>query len=212
MVPENHIYSSKQPKMRTKNRFLPTIYASEQTVFSINEIALMFPHLNNTNLSRRLGYYVQTDGLLRPRKGVYAKKNYNFWELANKLYSPSYVSLVTILEKEGLIFQHNSAVYMASYTNREIIIDERTIQYHKLKQSILVNKEGLEEKNGVWVASPERAFLDAVYLWGDFFIDNLKPLDWDKVFKIQKIYKTEALEKRVKSYYRDYQKEYFLSS
>lgn len=209
-----YFFDKKPNKMKTKNRFLPTIYASRQTVFSVNEIALMFPHLNNVNLSRRLSYYVQTDGLLRLRKGIYAKKNYNFWELANKLYSPSYVSFVTILEKEGLIFQHSSVVYMASYTNREIIIgkntDKRTIQYHRLKKSILLNKEGLEEQNGVWVASRERAFLDVVYLWGDFFIDNLKPLDWERVFKIQTIYKTKALEKRIKSYYKNYQEEYII--
>lgn len=194
--------------MKTKKRFLPTLYASKSTVFTVNEVALMFPELAGTNLSRKLSYYVKTDGLIRPRKGVYAKKNYNFWELANKLYSPSYVSFVTVLEKEGLIFQHSSVVYMASYVNRDVTVDARIIRYNEIKKSILVNSAGVKEADGVWVASKERAFLDIVYLWGDFFIDNLSLLDWDEVFRIMKIYESKALEKRVRSYHKDYLYEY----
>ena len=57
------------------------------------------------------------------------------------------------------------------------------------------------------MASKERAFLDAVYLYKDYHFDNLGSLDWEKIEDLKKIYKSKAFEKRVNSYYHDYLEE-----
>jgi len=178
-------------------------------VFSVDEVAMMFPKLSSKTLSKRLGYYAKTGGLLRLRKGIYAKKEFNEWELANKLYNPSYISLTTVLLKNGLIFQYDSTISVVSYLNREVEVAGVKIKYRKIKDTVALDTTGITKEDGTWVASSERAFLDSVYLFGSWHIDNLSILDWNKVFKILPIYKNKELEKRVESYLKDYKREYY---
>ncbi len=47
------------------------------------------------------------------------------------------------------------------------------------------------------MATPERAFLDMLYLNKDFFVDNVNLLDKQLIGRILPAYKSAALEKRV---------------
>ncbi|MBU0979027.1 MAG: hypothetical protein ABIJ33_03850 [Patescibacteria group bacterium] len=191
-----------------KQRFITTLYQLPQTVFTLNELAILFPQIAPQNLSQKLRYFSKTNGLIKLRRGLYAKADYNRFELANKLFSPSYVSLATILEKDGLIFQHDSTIHMISYLSRQVEIADQTFQYHKFKSKILVNRQGLIEQSGVWLASRERAFLDSLYLFGDMYIDNLKSLDWDKLFDLASIYESQILMVRLNDQRKTFNKEY----
>jgi len=115
--------------------------------------------------------------------------------------TPSYVSFETVLEKEGIIFQYHSQVTVASYTSREINVDNQTYIFKKIRTPILVNPLGIEQKDGVAIASRERAFLDILYINKDYHFDNLRSIDWDKVFEILPIYKNKRLVKLVNKYY-----------
>ena len=135
------------------------------------------------------------------RRGIYAKdQNYNKYELATKIYTPSYISFETVLAKAGIIFQLYGQIFIASYLTREIIIDGQTYSFRKIKSSILLNPAGVEVKDTYFTASPERAFLDVVYLNKEYHFDNLVNIDWDKVNKILPIYNNRRMEKKVKEY------------
>ena len=54
----------------------------------------------------------------------------------------------------------------------------------------------MEEKDGYFIADRERAFLDTVFLYKDFYFDNLRPLNWDKINQLSHIYQSASLEKR----------------
>jgi hypothetical protein len=53
------------------------------------------------------------------------------------------------------------------------------------------------QDNQVNIATPERAFLDLLYLNTEFYFDNLNPLKKKSVFKLLPIYQSDALVKRV---------------
>lgn len=184
------------------------LYRSSQTVFSLKEISLLYPEFSYNNLKSRISYYVSVGKLRRVRKGIFAKLEYNRLELANKIYTPSYISLETVLAKEGIIFQQYQTIFVISYLTRKIKVDRQEIFYRKLKNEILMNNSGVEEENGYYTAIKERAFLDAVFLYRDYHFDNLKPLDWEKVSQVQKIYQSQTLVKRVNDYYKIYKQEY----
>ncbi len=184
------------------------LYKKTQTVFTLQELFLYFPELNKESLKDRLRYAVKTGKLLRLRKGIYAKVKYNLFELANKLYTPSYISLETVLRQTGIIFQESSTITLVSYLSREIVIDKQKIVYRKIKDEILTNRIGIIEKDNYFIAEKERAFLDSVFLYKDFHFDNLKPLNWQKVFETLSIYNSKVLEKRVKGYYEIYKRDY----
>lgn len=178
-----------------------SIYKQAQTVFTFKDLSLLFPGVSSVNLKRRLNYYVKTNLLLNPKPGIYAKDDYNPWELGNRIYTPSYISLETVLAKEGLIFQYYETIFYVSYLTREITVGKDKFKYFKMPGEVLASVEGIENVNGSAIASKERAFLDAVFLYKNYYFDNLASLNWNKVFEISKVYYSKILERRVKDYY-----------
>ena len=176
---------------------------SPKTIFSTKDVALLWSEERENTVSARLNKYVKAGKLIRVRRGLYAKdKSYDKFELATRIFTPSYISFETVLAKAGVIFQFYGQILIASYVTREIIIDDKTYSYKRVRDSILTNHAGIEAKNNYHIATPERAFLDVVYLSKDYHFDNLSPLNWDKIFEILPIYKNKSLEKRVKKYHK----------
>ncbi len=184
------------------------LYSKPQTVFQIEEVAQLFPEIIPGNLRRRLHYFVKVGKLKNPRRGIYTKNEYEPLELANKIFVPSYISFETVLLKEGVVFQYYETIFVASYLSRDITIDGHKISYRQIGDPALSNRSGIEEKNGYFIASKERAFLDAVFLYKNYYFDNLSGLKWDKIFQLLPIYDSQALDKRVKSYCKNYKEDY----
>lgn len=185
-----------------KGEYLEVLLRSPKTIFSTKDVALLWNEGKESTVSVRLNKYVKAGKLIRVRRGIYAKdKNYNVCELATKIYTPSYISFETVLANAGVVFQLYSQIFVASYTTREVTADKRVYSYKRVKNSILTNPKGVEAKDNYHIASPERAFLDVVYLNGDYHFDNVSALNWDNVFEILPIYQNKSMERRVKKYY-----------
>ena len=184
------------------------LYRREATVFTLKEITLLFPNLTYKTILNKLIYAIKTNRLKKIRKGIYAKDRFNFLEVANKLYTPSYISFETVLQKEGIVFQVYKTVFVASYLTRNIKLKENEIFYRKLINEVLLNSNGVEKINNYFAATKERAFLDAIFLYKNYHFDNLKPLDWEKITELKKIYQSKTLEKRVDEYYQIFKEEY----
>lgn len=184
--------------------FILTLYSRDQTIFSLRELSLLFPETPYLSLKSQVNYFVRAGKLMTLRRGIYAKKNYNIKELAGKLYGPSYLSLETVLEPAGVVFQHYENIFVLSYLSRRVTIDSHEIFYRKISSEILMNKNGVENTGVYAAASKERAFLDAVFLYKDYHFDNLAVLDWNQVQELKLIYKSKALIKRVEQYYKDF--------
>ena len=187
-----------------KGDYISTILRSNKTIFSFKDIVLLW-RAPGTNAARvRLNYYVKNGDLYRIRKGFYAKdKNYNKLELATRIFTPSYVSLETVLGQAGMTFQYYSQIFAISYLTREIACDGQAYSFRKIKDIILTNKAGLENMGEYLMASKERAFLDTIYIQKNYYFDNLSPLDWNKVFEILPIYNNKRMAKKVKEFYKE---------
>lgn len=177
-----------------------TIYGDSRTVFRLRDVALLVGESDFQSLNKKLNYYVRTGKLNRPRKGIYTKKRFDPEELACKIYIPSYISCEYVLQKSGVVFQYDPTITVVSYLSRNIEVSEQTYRFRKIKDEILVNTAGIIRKdNHVNIASPERAFLDVMYLHSDYFFDNLNPLNRQTINKLAPIYQSERLIERVKS-------------
>jgi len=185
-----------------------SLFRSGNTVFSFKDISLIWGETKANLVRRRLSYYVKKGELYPVRRGFYAKdKNYNKYELAVKIYTPSYISFETVLAKAGVIFQFYGQIFIASYLTREIKCDSQVYSFKKIKDSILTNKTGIEVKDNYFVATSERAFLDVVYLNKEYYFDNLDNINWKKVYEILPIYNNNRMEKKIKKYQEAVQKE-----
>ncbi len=149
-------------------------------------------------LRRRIHYYVKKGELYPIRRGLYAKdKNYDRRELATKIFTPAYISFETILFEQGIIFQFYSTIFVATYQTKDIICDGQAYSFHKLKDTLLTDTTGVENRGYYFAATKERAFLDLLYLNNDYYLDNPSSLDFKKIFEILPIYNNKRMEKKV---------------
>jgi len=194
-------------KKPIKGEFLEVLLRSPQTIFSTKEVALLWGESNATVVSRRLNSYAQVGKLVRVRRALYAKdRNYNQWELATRIYTPAYISFETVLAAEGIVFQFYGNIFVASYLEREINADGQKISLVRMKDYVLSNIAGIIHKDGVAIATKERAFLDRLYVSKKYHFDNLSSLDWNKIFELLPIYRNKRLEKKVREYYQQLEK------
>ncbi len=193
-------------KIPTKGEYLEILLRSTKTIFSTKDTVLLWNENDNKVVTDRLKKYVIAKKLIRVHRGFYAKdKNYNRFELATRIYTPSYISFETILTREGINFQYYGNIFVASYINREIIVGEQKITFVRTKDYVLSNTTGIEHNEGYAIATKERAFLDRVYVSKDYHFDNLNNLNWNKVFEILPIYHNKRMEKKVREYFKNYQ-------
>ena len=186
---------------------MDALLRSPKTVFSISDISMLWGSQSSAAMHVRLNNYVKVGKLIRVHHGIYAKdKNYDRFELATHIYTPSYISFETVLTRTGVTFQYYKTIFVATYVKRELEVDDENISFLRMKDYVLTDTTGIEHVNNVPVATKERAFLDRIYLNKDYHFDNLDVLDWDKVFEILPIYRNKKMADRVKKYFKNYKK------
>ncbi|MGB3072670.1 MAG: type IV toxin-antitoxin system AbiEi family antitoxin domain-containing protein [Candidatus Moraniibacteriota bacterium] len=188
-----------------KGEYLEALLRSPKTVFTTRDIALLWGEAAENALCVRLSKYAKAGKLVRIHRGVYAKdREYNRFELATRIYTPSYISFETVLTRTGVNFQYYGNIFVASYVSRELVVDRQKISFVRMKTDILSNPAGINHSEGYSVATKERAFLDRVCVSKDYHFDHLDVLDWDKVFEILPIYHNKQMEKKVQQYFEHY--------
>lgn len=188
--------------------------ASNYPVFSLRDILKISPEFNRAQLDRweKQGY------LNKIKRGFYCFSNHDnnrdfLFYTANKIYSPSYISLETALKFYGLIpeeiFQITS-VSTKKTTRFETQIG--SFSYKQLKPALFWGYRLVDfGKQRLLIADPEKAMLDYLYLHPniktaeDFLemrinSDELKaqinPLKFQKYLAA---FKSRALTKRAKT-------------
>lgn len=186
--------------MATDN-LIAKLYQSPKTILTIKDIALIWEETNTVNLLSKIKYYAKQGSLIRLTRGVFAKsKEYDVKELATSIYTPSYISFETVLREAGIIFQHHDAVFVAGPYPTTKKIGDHIITFRKLKDSVLYSALGIKNEKNYSIATPERAFLDTIYLSPKFYFDNLRSINWELCFELAEIYDNKQLIKRLATY------------
>lgn len=158
-----------------------------QTVFTTAEIKQLSEITKDESLYNAINYAIQKKHLYRITKGIYSlDDNYSKQELANKLRTPSYISLYSVLSEEGIVFQPYTSIFLISKRSENVNLDGQEYVYRKIKDEILLNTKGIRNIQGVQKATPERAICDKLYLDGDEFFDNLRAIDWELMRSLNK--------------------------
>ncbi|MDO8490120.1 MAG: hypothetical protein Q7S47_01745 [bacterium] len=187
------------------DNLIAKLYQSPKTILTTKDLALIWQENDKNNLNAKSAYYVKRGLLTRLTRGVFAKnKDYNPKELATSIYTPSYISFETVLRETGVIFQHYDAIFVASKWPKTMTIDARTFTFRKLKDEVLFNPTGITSKDSYSIASAERAFLDMIYLFPNYYFDNLNSINWEKCNEMAKMYSNKQLLKRLNTYRKNY--------
>jgi len=187
------------------DNLIAKLYQSPKTILTIKDLALLWEETKPANLKSKIGYYAKRGALIRLTRGVFTKeKNFNARELATSLYVPSYISFETVLRDAGVIFQYYDTIFVAAKWPKTMTIDKYTFNFRKLKDVVLFNPTGIINKDNHSIATVERAFLDMIYLFPDYYFDNLKSINWEKCDEIVKIYNNKEMIKRLNKYRKNY--------
>lgn len=113
------------------------------------------------------------------------------------LFRPAYISLEYVLQRAGVVFQYDDTITCISYLNRIVEIDDKTYRFRIINPELWIGMEGIEQHDNILIATPERAFLDMVYLSaGNCYFDNLHPLNKTKVKQLLPLYQSKVLTMR----------------
>lgn len=185
--------------MSSQKNVYEAILKSSRSVFNVQTLRMMTDFDNTQKMTKSLNYYVKEGKIGNPRRGIYTKKKYRIREMACSIFRPAYISLEYVLQRAGVVFQYDNTVTCVSYLNRTIEVDDRTYSYRIINPMLWFGSmEGIIQKDNVYIATPERAFLDMVYLSaGNCYFDNLHPLNKAKIKHLLPLYRSKVLKERV---------------
>lgn len=183
--------------MSSQKNVLEVILSSSRSVFNIQSLRMLMKSENSQKLTQSLHYYIKEGKIGNPRRGIYTKASYNEQEMACSLFRPAYISLEYVLQRAGVVFQYDDAITCISYLNRIVEIDDKTYRFRIINPELWIGMEGIEQHDNILIATPERAFLDMVYLSaGNCYFDNLHPLNKTKVKQLLPLYQSKVLTMR----------------
>lgn len=149
--------------------------------------------------------YVKMGLLVRVKRNLYlledvwrtATREQKFM-IANLGETPSYISLMTALEYYSISTQMQRGYFqsIAVQRTKTISVSDTVFQYLRVSPELYFGFEKIED---YFIAVPEKALLDAVYLasFGRFAIDlqaiDSEKIDKDKLEKMSRIYPPRTL-------------------
>ncbi|MCG2689934.1 hypothetical protein L6252_01480 [Candidatus Parcubacteria bacterium] len=184
-------------------------------VFSLTDIRKIEAHFD----LRRLNEWQNKGYLKKLRRGYYMFSDIKLDEqalflIANKLYSPSYISLEMAFSYYGLIPE--SVYEITSATTKKTISFKTQIgefTYHKIKPQLMFGYQLINYQNQNYkIAEIEKAILDYLYInpqlgtEADFFElrfnahELLTKIDLQKLNNYLVVFKNKSLKKRVDNF------------
>ena len=180
-------------------------------VFSIKDIRKRFPGFD----SRRLVEWQQKGYLKKIKRGYYCFREGQHGErflqfVANKIYSPSYISFESALSYYNLIPE--SVFTFTSATTRNTASYETSVgnfSYKHIKPPLFFGYKLMRERDFVVkIAEPEKALHDFFYINKMNTLEEVKEMRFneivakeivssDKLKKYQRIFKSKTLDKRI---------------
>lgn len=172
-------------------------------IFTPFEFARIFD-TSSVSTQKFLERYTKKSVFLRLKKGLYAfALDYlNEMLLANKIYSPSYISFETALSYYHLIPETVYSITSAtSKSTREFYLRQMVFSYYKIKKEAYTGYVPSQfNQETVFIALPEKAVCDYLYfvsLGKKKLNDRLKldGLDIKKIKKFGRLFQRKGLER-----------------
>lgn len=172
-----------------KAQNIALIAQQPQAVFHVSDLRQLWGVKNTNTLYTMLKRYVQQGLLYRIYKGFYAlisPDQLDPWLLGVKaIHNYAYISTETVLTREGIIPQIVHDITLVSADSRSFEIASSSYLSRQLQDKYLYNPVGIFEKDGIFVATAERAVADLLYFNPRATFDGRALIDFDKVREIQ---------------------------
>lgn len=140
--------------------------------------------LERDSLKVSLNRMVKKEVLIRLKRGVYqlSLNMVDIKKIANQLYYPSYFSFESALSQYGILSQiPYTQTFATTKKSKKMIIWNTEVEFTQLKKDLYF---GYKLEKGVYIAEPEKALLDQLYLMSrGKRIINIEELDLKNINK-----------------------------
>lgn len=159
-------------------------------LFHTKDLAVLWNITNPNTLYTILKRYTKKNLLYRIYKGLYSlitPQDLDPLLLGTKaVHEYVYVSTETVLIQAGLVAQMMYDMTLISSKSCKFSIIGRNYVVRKLNNKFLFIPTGIYEKNGVKIATVDRAIADLLYFNPRVIIDGKRLIDMKKLQEIQK--------------------------
>ncbi len=190
----------------SKQKAIQILIKKKINLLDVNTAQKIFSFWNENSLYKFLQRLERADILKRVTKGKYlfSLKETNDYELANFLFTPSYISLESALSFYGILAQFPYTITSVTpLKTKKIIYNEKEFEFAHLKREYFF---GFIKKDNFLIALPEKALLDELYFISkgltNISLDelNLSIIKKEKLRRMMKYYNFLPLKNLVEKY------------
>lgn len=163
-----------------KEELIEKIDALGKEFFTMSELRKCFPHDNHIKM--HIKRFMDTGLILPITKGVYTFTSHpvDLEKVATQLYYPSYISFESALSKYGIMNQGMNILTLATTRHsKRMNLMKIECEYRQIKKEYFF---GFQLLDSMYLADPEKAFLDMLYLvtlgkrkmdYSEWYLDSL---------------------------------------
>jgi len=159
-------------------------------IFHTSDLALAWEITNKNTLYTTIKRYIKKGILIPIQKGLYSTlpiSNLDPLQLAAALiHKYTYLTTESVLAQNGIIAQKIEQLTFVSSVSTQIKIKDQNFLFRKLKDQFLYNPYGIENRDGVYIASVERAIADMLYFNPKYHFDLRENIDFKTIRNVQK--------------------------
>jgi predicted transcriptional regulator of viral defense system len=144
-------------------KLIQTLKSFNKPYYTLSDLEKIL-NIKKNSLYVTLNRLVKNGVLIRLKRGIYEPefKEPELEKTANELYYPSYLSFETALSRYGIISQIPYSLTFATFRkSKKTLLMGREIEYRQVKKDYFF---GYILDNGVYIAEPEKALLDQLYM------------------------------------------------
>jgi predicted transcriptional regulator of viral defense system len=161
----------------------------DRKLYHSQDLAILWNISNKNTLYTTIKRYVKKGILISLYKGLYSTvpvSQLDPYELGRAIiHRYAYLSTESVLVQKGIIFQALYGYSFVSDISKKVTIGKNNYIFRQLSEKYLTNSAGIEDHNGIYIASTERAIADMLYFNPKYHFDLNPQIDWNKVKQIQ---------------------------
>src|SRR3989338_7011816 len=150
-------------KRMTTIELIQTLQSLERGYFTVADMEKIIG-LSKASLKVALSRLTAKKILTRVKRGVYqlSLSEIDVKKIANQLYYPSYLSFESALSLYGILSQiPYTQTFATLKKSKKMNLGATEVEYTQLKKELFF---GYKLENGIYIAQPEKALLDTLYL------------------------------------------------
>ncbi|MFA4890764.1 MAG: hypothetical protein WC604_00175 [Candidatus Gracilibacteria bacterium] len=159
-----------------------------EKIFHIDDLANLWNIQNRNTLRVTLKRYVEKGLFYRIYRGFYSLVPIDELDPAfvgaKAIHQFCYLSTETVLRWEGYILQSIGYFTFVGSKTLRLVIGGQEFKSRQLDEKYLYNPEGVSLRDGMKIATVERAICDMLYFNPNYHFD--RSIDWQKIRSMQK--------------------------